>query len=370
MRARSTNPNFEATAVVIYTGDKKEARGPNYKPPRAVHIYSRQVDAVEAKQRVRAYLKHPSYVYFSNLPTPLITCLSWSSSPHLKKKVVKMIGSHSRAQSQLSNATVFDISDIDRRLAFRTDVRLSVRLVIMRWKTKEGGPLFMRIGPTYTGTGLSFTFPTKYEAEAQERLNHLPAYLVHELGNGVMDYLSEEGRQKAMETTWDDALGRPVSQEERYTSEGIELCSSTGMKDWFVPEDPLLVSGEAPARPEKGTHVWDAASRQTFHTNASAGTGDASSVSGLTGASSPSKGSKHTRQSRMKAAFAAVLHNQATTGDASAKSAISSVGTAANAFTEEDIHLIEQFAEHIEREAAKKAAATAGASKQDAPVAP
>jgi hypothetical protein len=100
-------------------------------------------------------------------------------------------------------------------------------------------------GAWQTGSGIHVTVATKYKETCLPVAKHITAYLLHEYGHNVLQYLSWSAQEEALETVWDPKTGRLISWEEQLAR---DASANDTIPDWVqkdTREDPLDIDNPA-----------------------------------------------------------------------------------------------------------------------------
>ena len=100
----------------------------------------------------------------------------------------------------------------------------------------------------WTGDSYAILFPTKYEAEARDKIAHLGPYLHKGYGDDILPSLPSDTQAVIYSTIWDDKTGRPSSkldvELDRILDEddGIDFVDLTLFEETTTPTSPSTIS--------------------------------------------------------------------------------------------------------------------------------
>ena len=133
-----------------------------------------------------------------------------------------------------THATTWEILDLD---TVPRGMRLSLRNIIMNYKTKQGQQLFNHVDfSTWDKSSVKFVYPKAYDEEARSRIADLGSWVCFNHGEDALKKMfTATATLRALESPWDVAADRAINPNAREAEQFLEEAEDI---DWL--QDPNI----------------------------------------------------------------------------------------------------------------------------------
>jgi len=266
----------------IWDGIRRKDRPKGYKSAHALHIEVRKGQEDDCRLLLRATLMSPAFQARSNLPLLFIKALGPTDSR--KEKMQHAINNHRHALESMEHTHSVDFACLDKamgRLKLPTpdsSKSLTMRRSLLAMRTTDDSPLFLTVEKDRTGAGIWFTYASKHQAEATNRIAGLPLYLRMTLDSpDALKWFTPTAVDRMVEMEWDADRSRVITAEEREMAAALDSYDSEAM-NWVKFDLAVVLEDDAKrnaklallTRPDQGED-FDQASLVTTGTNTTTG---------------------------------------------------------------------------------------------------
>ena len=207
----------------------------------AIHVECKASHKDLANKHIKTILESTSFKRRYTVTVRLIPPLDRRDSPYTQDKIRKCITQHNQFCKCISSMTCQGIEHLDQ---MNTKLKRTLRELIVSLPDAH----FINVDLNWTGDSYAILFPTKYEAEARDKIAHLGPYLHKGYGDDILPSLPSDTQAVIYSTIWDDKTGRPSSkldvELDRILDEddGIDFVDLTLFEETTTPTSPPTIS--------------------------------------------------------------------------------------------------------------------------------